>query len=248
MLFTKYHNVMLCYLKDSMRDIPIGYFGSHRGKDCVYVHKDGAFHKYVLTSSKGREYQPLIENYQRLNSQYKKYTEMWRRTYKYPPKNYDLESIRRNRAGKFNGEFYRQLQPVNCDDAMHPIEYKGLKLRSKNELMAAQILDELGLEFKYEPMVTLNYGKSVLPDFAVYFPAIDLCILVEVYGMADENNYQQNMTEKIKSYTAAGIWPDRDVVHFILPDSKNFDKDAFVTRLFATAENAIYTEDIIQRS
>jgi|GEM_PF-2428264 len=247
MLFNKYHAIKLSVLADKMDSLPHGRFCYQQGKKIVCVTKDRNRpevsytnnRKYVVTSKKGREYAPLIREYVVCKEQYDKLMAEWNRCYKCPPPRYDMEKVRQERRARLNGEFFRNVKCANSRDEMHTIEFEGLYLRSKNELIAAQAFKELGLEFKYEPILRLSGGRTLSPDFAVYFEELDLCVLVEIYGMTESGDYVSGMAGKIKDYTNASLWPDLDIVHVAVPGKNNFDKETLKRRLIGAVEAAV---------
>ena len=65
-------------------------------------------------------------------------------------------------------------------------------------------MDSLDLEYKYEPTIILN-GYQVSPDFVVYLPEFDCCIIVECEGMTDEVSYVNRNGVKFAEYLYAGL-------------------------------------------
>ena len=69
-----------------------------------------------------------------------------------------------------------------------PTTYKGINMRSKMEARTAYILDQLELDWKYEPKsFMLKNGMSYIPDF--YIPELDTW--VEVKGVMEEKDKKQ---------------------------------------------------------
>ena len=77
-------------------------------------------------------------------------------------------------------------------------------MRSRAELIVAEVLDELRLQYKYEPAMEIN-GVVYFPDFIVYIEAIDSCFVIEVLGMADNIEYMMNNSGKLAKYAGAGL-------------------------------------------
>ncbi len=79
----------------------------------------------------------------------------------------------------------------------------GEKVRSKSEMMIANLLSELNLPYQYEKPLLLD-GTFYYPDFTI----LDLSTRTEVYyehfGLMDQENYQASAFAKIAKYEAAG--------------------------------------------
>lgn len=92
-------------------------------------------------------------------------------------------------------------------------EHNGLKLRSRGEVVIAQVLDSLGLEYKYEPTIFIGDYKYS-PDFAVYLPEFERCFFIEFLGMLDKYDYAAKNSSKIYSYLSSGMVINRDLLLF----------------------------------
>ena len=84
--------------------------------------------------------------------------------------------------------------------------------RSKSELLIAQLLEELKLEYKYEVIITVD-GKRRWPDFAVYCPEIDRFFFIEHLGRMDDRSYRSDNLEKMEAYEKAGIRNGIDIIY-----------------------------------
>ena len=83
---------------------------------------------------------------------------------------------------------------------------KGIKMRSKSEVLISNILDELGIPYLYEKPLKLSKYKTVSPDFTL----LDMRTRQEVYlehlGMLDNMDYVEKNMNKIRAYEEAGIY------------------------------------------
>ncbi|MBO4687122.1 MAG: hypothetical protein J5636_01280 [Clostridiales bacterium] len=84
--------------------------------------------------------------------------------------------------------------------------------RSKSELLIAQLLEELKLEYKYEVIITVD-GKRRWPDFAVYCPEIDRFFFIEHLGRMDDRSYRSDNLEKMEAYEKASIRNGIDIIY-----------------------------------
>ncbi|MCR5527870.1 MAG: hypothetical protein K6F49_01490 [Saccharofermentans sp.] len=124
------------------------------------------------------------------------------------------ESISSQESGKFGLDFWNALMPCSLE-APTDSSYLhcGYRMRSRGEVMIAQVLDSLGLEYKYEPEVIVG-GETYYPDFAVWFPEFGRCIFIEFLGMLDRQNYAYKNGIKIANYLNAGMVINRDILIF----------------------------------
>lgn len=88
----------------------------------------------------------------------------------------------------------------------------GFNVRSRGEMIVGNALRSLGLEAKYEPLVDLRGSKKKSPDYSFPVHIIDRCFYVEFMGMADDDEYIDDNTEKFRLYMRSGILPGRDLV------------------------------------
>lgn len=83
---------------------------------------------------------------------------------------------------------------------------KGVKMRSKSEVLISNILDELGIPYLYEKPLKLPDNRKVGPDFTL----LDMRNRQEVYlehlGMLDNIDYMEKNIRKIGEYEDAGIY------------------------------------------
>ena len=88
---------------------------------------------------------------------------------------------------------------------------KGLRVRSKSEIIIANMLDEFGIPFLYEKPLKLKSG-IVHPDFTI----LDLQGRKEMYwehfGMMDDIEYRNNAFYKIKSYEENGFYQSDSLI------------------------------------
>jgi len=83
----------------------------------------------------------------------------------------------------------------------------GLLVRSKSEVIIAELLHERGIEFAYErPLVAPN-GSRRLPDFTIDDAESGITIYWEHLGMLSDPAYARRWERKIAWYEAQGILP-----------------------------------------
>ncbi|MBO4928541.1 MAG: hypothetical protein J5379_09880 [Clostridiales bacterium] len=116
------------------------------------------------------------------------------------------------RTGRFSYEEWCALEELN--DMSIPNGYRhGRRIfRSKSEMLIAQILEELGLPYKYEPVIQV-IGNQRWPDFAVYCPEIGRYFFIEHLGMMGKTSYRMDNLEKLEAYEKASIRDGVDILY-----------------------------------
>lgn len=99
---------------------------------------------------------------------------------------------------------YADLIPHTTKDIDHPYPHKQFYMRSRFEVAMAGVLDSLDLEYKYEPTLSIG-GYRVSPDFVVYIPEFNCCIIIECEGMTDALNYVNKNGYKLAAYLYSGL-------------------------------------------
>ena len=87
----------------------------------------------------------------------------------------------------------------------------GLRVRSKSEVIIADILDEMHVPFLYEKPLQLNTG-IVHPDFTLLNISERKEVYWEHFGMMDDVEYRQNAFQKIKNYESNGLFQYDSVI------------------------------------
>ena len=86
------------------------------------------------------------------------------------------------------------------EDAPEYYSAKGERMRSKSEVIIANLLDRLHIEYKYEKPLRLKRLGIVHPDFTI----LDIKNRREIYwehlGMLDDQVYRNNAISKIRAY------------------------------------------------
>lgn len=112
--------------------------------------------------------------------------------------------IRKDIVPVLSYDDYAKLIPHTTKDKDHPYSHKHFYMRSRFEVTLAGVLDSLELEYKYEPTLYLN-GYQVSPDFVVFIPEFNCCIIIECEGMTDELNYINKNGYKLAEYLYSGL-------------------------------------------
>jgi len=96
-------------------------------------------------------------------------------------------------------------------NSFHPEEkkyetHRGELVRSKSELLIANMYAELGIPYRYENELILKDGGRMFPDFTLFDTRRRKLIYHEHFGMMDDAVYWENAIRKIERYQKNGIF------------------------------------------
>lgn len=89
---------------------------------------------------------------------------------------------------------------------------RGEKVRSKSEMMIANLLYAMQLPYQYEKPLKLD-GKLVYPDFTILDVTTRTEVYFEHFGMMDEVDYQTAALSKMERYEMAGMEVGKDFLY-----------------------------------
>ncbi len=87
---------------------------------------------------------------------------------------------------------------------------RGLRVRSKSELLIAEKLYEHGIDFRYEQILTID-GIDYAPDFTI-MRADGTMIYWEHCGLTANRGYMRKHWQKMQIYAEAGITPWKNLI------------------------------------
>ena len=209
---TAFLRARLELIEKELDAFPVVCIGQHRNTPIVraYYCEDGIRRKreYSLSSSRG----------QKLLSQWRSRTKLINNKKMIKsiiPSTSDLSSIDPVRGSAlFDETFWKTLNVVpNKKDPERPYEHNGIFMRSRGEVLVAQVLDSFNLEYKYEAVITIG-DEVYYPDFVVYLPEFKRCFIIEFLGMLDSKSYAYKNGIKIGNYMSYGMVLNEDMLVF----------------------------------
>ena len=232
MLSIEHAKLRINYLKNELARLPRGKVVQFKNHGCVYdaiyishhpLNPELAGRYFSLNRKQGKQlsiYASYADNIERviseLTSELRGINNKVKTT---------TENKRRYRSAGNGLEFFKELKKTE-DSNPYPksensIEYKGILMRSKGEMIIAQHLDNLSYTYSYES--TLYLGKAIYPDFSVYIPEIDKVIFIEFMGAMDDPEYLPKAAKRFMLYSQNGYTIGRDVL--FICESKNSPAD-----------------------
>ena len=97
------------------------------------------------------------------------------------------------------------------DDAEYYSD-SGIRVRSKSEIIIANMLEKFGVPYKYEFPVFLEGKGSVRPDFICLNLRNRREYVWEHFGMMDDEEYVQKNIYKINCYEQSGYYPGVNLI------------------------------------
>jgi len=182
--------------------------GKYYGAPVYRIKINGKYHRFSEYGDRGPE---LRKIFLKRNAYIEEISELEKRfkgDIKTVSSDYFISS---NKESFLNKQFYMNTDP-NASPYKNEYRYElnGIRYRSRGELMVAQVLTDMGLEFKYEcPIVCSDVGYTA--DFLVYLPEFNRCFIIEYLGRLDDDNYIIKNSVKIRDYMKSGIYIGRDL-------------------------------------
>ena len=116
-----------------------------------------------------------------------------------PVKLSDDEYVAEWKKEEFESLSFREGMPVFYSA-------KGERMRSKSEVIIADMLNRLRIEYKYERPLRLKRLGIVHPDFTLLDVRNRREIYLEHLGMLDDQTYRNNAIMKIRDYENSGYY------------------------------------------
>ena len=245
----KVHAVKLEYRRLKLEKMVQGFFRESRGAKCVYITKDDTIPnisprhpRIVRTSSKlGRFYSEQINEYLRIKHEYDDLLYRWYKRYSFAPPKVNFPIVQYSDPHLMNNAYFNnQADKQGKYKSDNPTVSEYGDLKSKNELMGADLLKEMDIPFKYETEIYLReINDTINPDCLVNFYEIDRCAYLEILGMNDKIEYFYRSASKIYGFSREMYRPGREVIYVFLYDKANFDKEYFVSQVLSAFNDMI---------
>lgn len=122
-----------------------------------------------------------------------------------PIRESDEEFVSNWRIVEYQGkEFY--------EDTPEFYTAKGERVRSKSEVIIADVLSREGIPYRYEYPIYISGVGNIYPDFTVLNVRTRKEMLWEHFGMMDEPEYAEKAVQKIMAYEQNNIFPGENLI------------------------------------
>ena len=203
------------YLKTKLDSMPTFHFGMHGGKRTIRISVKDKYGKRMRYESihggrRYKEYSDQMAEREKLSKQMDYFDHELRKRRLIVPENMIVYPQNTRFTSKLWEELATGLNELGkgkgyYDNHMNNVDSRG-------EMLIADALDDLHLEYKYEVLYLLNPHRKIFPDFVVLIPALGRFFFIEFMGMADDPNYMDNNSSRIENYIRNGIYPGRDLL------------------------------------
>ena len=99
-----------------------------------------------------------------------------------------------------------------ADDSIEYYSDNGVRVRSKSEIIIANMLEKYAVPYKYECPLKLEKWGMVRPDFTCLNIRTRKEYIWEHYGMMDDENYANKNVSKINSYEENGYHAGKNMI------------------------------------
>ena len=209
----EYLEVREQYLKEQLKSMPIIRSGTH-GDSLVYRLYDNngkCLHEITNAGSSWSKADSIYKKIESINQMLQVVKSL--KMSKKHRGGYERFSVK-NTDNLYDNDYYDSLKDGSCPSTKNSkYSYKGRDYRSRAEMLIATVLDELGLEFKYDVLVMID-GKEFTFDFVIVFREFNRCIFIEYYGKCEESDYNYKNSRKIFHSNNNDIYLGRDLFVF----------------------------------
>ncbi len=105
----------------------------------------------------------------------------------------------------YNGNAFREEEKIYATKREELV-------RSKSEVLLADMFYDLGIPYRYECELNLRNGKRLFPDFTLLKKSTREEIYHEHLGMLDEGDYLNHNLAKIEEYRKNGIFIGKNLI------------------------------------
>jgi hypothetical protein len=115
-------------------------------------------------------------------------------------------------------------EPVSTyrkDNLVHNTE-RGEKVRSKSEMVLANMFFSKGIPYKYEAGRMIA-GHYIHPDFTLFSKRVGREVIWEHFGLMNDPEYRDNYGWKMKIYAEAGFYPGVNLITSFDDESGGLD-------------------------
>jgi len=201
------------YLSGLLRGLPVIKQGFHGEREVLRVYEEDHKH-YREVSSASYSWDYAKKNFIKRQKMDYMLSNIKRLLRNYPQSRRHIRLKVTNLENIFDNNFFDSLIDEDCDyKNKTDYFYNGRHYRSRSEMMIAEILDEMGLEFKHDVNISVN-GMTYNVDFVIVFREFNRCIFIEFFGMCNDADYNYDNSIKIESFMNANIYLGRDLFVF----------------------------------
>ena len=132
----------------------------------------------------------------------------------------------------YSRKIFDSLVERNDPDIKKEHVFDGHRFRSKSEMMIAQLLKSLGMEYKYDVVVSFD-NEVFYIDFAIYCHETGRFFFLEHFGDMGSERYRQRTFHKITVYTEHGLVEGLDILYTYENNEDDFNLNVYECKLLS---------------
>ena len=172
----------------------------------------GKRHEHIDSSPNGKHLEQLYRERLTIKAELERWQIIWDSTFATPIPYLDISSLRITKKSIITKDFFDSLiSSSNPKPIARPNPYKGIVFRSKSEREIAEILDELAIEYKYEPRIPVN-DYEIYADFVCFIRELGIGFIIEHCGLMDSPAYVDKTIRTFRDYIGLGFLPSIHVL------------------------------------
>ncbi len=231
--------------------LPKSSFTVNNGEEYIELPRTGDGKRRRI-SEKNREWDKYCNDAVRreaLENQLKILEANWSLSYKGSLKNLASRYvIQPNTDNVFSSVLWESLKNNDCSaDNSRQVYHNGIIMRSQFEADAAQILDDLGVEYKYDVCLNTTSQGRLYPDIAMNLPEYNRCGFIELLGLLTSINYVSSNADKFEKYINIGLYPNRDIA-FVSADRNYRPDHDTIKRIIGVILDSIARQHVILKT
>ncbi|MBR3032926.1 MAG: hypothetical protein IKH92_07900 [Clostridiales bacterium] len=137
-----------------------------------------------------------------------------------------------NKKTAYSKEVFDSLIEKNDPEIKKKHVFDGHRFRSKSEMLIAQLLKSMGLEYKYDVVVSFD-NEVFYIDFAIYCHETGRFFFMEHFGDMGSERYRQRTFHKITVYTAHGLVEGSDILYTYENNDDDFDLNVYECKILS---------------
>ena len=244
----EYYIGRFLYLTNELERLPNAAFHHNGGNDVICIRKSSDRERLTKKNSRWDEYVAIVEKRNELKAALKKLKGDWAKISSYSlSKAAEKYILNPNIINPYNSQLWDSFVNNECNyEKEHSINHNGIAMRSHFETEVAQIIEDLGIAYKYEVRLDLKEDGYVYPDVALNFPEFNRCGFIEVMGMMNDTDYSHRNSSKIGKYTNHGLYINRDVI--IIPGDRYYrPEQKVIKRMIGVMVDSFASQYVLRR-
>lgn len=245
--------IQINYLKNSLSNAPCVSTFVRRNKNSIttkvkVTNKDGTSYTLDAGTERGAAFYKIAEETKYNKARLKELLQKWENKWNEPIPLWDsIYKCPMQRSSLLSTEAFQAAE--SYQNSSFPLDkalmYKNRPYRTKGEIKIVRIVEDLGLDFKYEPCLDLGDGICY-PDLWVCEQITGNTVAVEYGGMMEDRKYYDRQLYKRQKYHSSGLREGVDVVFINEYKDQGIEDDLIIAMILSALEqNIVVNMDVL---